>query len=70
MDLCNIRLVDVAEALGVTVNTVENKLQNGNWDLVEAYRLCKYLNLDLMKTIFAHPETVKILKKTDYIAKL
>ena len=49
----------LSAALGISENSVRNKLAFGTWDLVEAYRLSKLLRLDIMKVFFAFPQTVQ-----------
>ena len=52
----------VSAALGISENSVRNKLAFGTWDLVEAYRLSKLLSLDIMRVFFAFPNTVQTVK--------
>ena len=55
----DLRMHTIAAVLGISENSVRNKLNYGTWDLVEAYRLSKLLGVDIVGVFFAHPETVK-----------
>ena len=58
MWLRKVSITMLAAAVGVTENTIRNKLACGSWTLEEAYRISMYLGLDVMQTFFAHPESV------------
>ena len=49
---------DLADELGVSRNTIINRIQFANWTLQEAYRVSDLLGLDLMGTFFAYPERI------------
>ena len=47
-----------AELIGVSRHTLRLRLDDGNWSVMEAYKVCKLLDLDFEKIFFAHPERI------------
>lgn len=46
-----------AELLGVSHHTVKNRMRWGNWTVLEAWRVCQILEIDI-GVFFAFPERV------------
>ena len=63
MKECRVRMCDLSAALDITENSLRNKLHDGNFDLVEAYRTSQFLKMDLVDTFFKNTDSVEILKK-------
>ena len=49
---------ELADAIGVSLRTIRNRLDFGNWSVAEAYKVCVVLGLDFGKVFMAHPENL------------
>ena len=47
-----------AERIGLCYHTLRQRLDDGRWTVLEAYRTCELLDLDFYDIFFAHPERV------------
>lgn len=47
-----------AEHIGLCYHTLRQRLDDGRWTVLEAWRVCQILGLDFYDTFFAHPEKV------------
>ena len=56
--LKRMELKEFAELIGISYHTLRFRLIHGDWSVLEAYKVCKELDLDFAKTFFAFPEEV------------
>ena len=56
---------DLADELGVSLRTIRNRLDFGNWYVGEAYRVCEILGLSFDKVFLAFPDR---LERRDYLS--
>lgn len=54
--LSRMQLQEFAELIGVSYHTLRFRLIHGDWSVLEAYRVCKALDLDFETVFFAFPE--------------
>ena len=47
-----------AEMIGLCYHTLRQRLDDGRWTVLEAWRVCQLLDLDFYQTFFAFPERV------------
>ena len=48
-----------AEMIGISRHTLRIRLDNGDWTVREAYKVCHILGLDFEKIFFAHPDRLE-----------
>ena len=53
-------LESFATAIGLCYHTLRQRLDDGRWTVLEAWRVCQLLDLDFYQTFFAHPERVEL----------
>ena len=51
---------ELADEIGVSLRTIRNRLDFGNWYVSEAYMVCEVLGLDFKEVFLAHPENLDI----------
>lgn len=54
--LARMQLQEFAELIGISYHTLRFRLIHGDWSVLEAYKVCRALDLDFEKTFFAFPE--------------
>ena len=47
---------EFAEQIDLCYHTLNSRLDDGRWTVLEAYKVCKLLNLSFEDVFFAHPE--------------
>ena len=47
---------EVADELDLCYHTLNARLDDGRWTVLEAYKVCKLLGLNFTDVFFAHPE--------------
>ena len=51
-------LEQFANCIGLCYHTLRQRLDDGRWTVLEAWRVCQILGLDFYETFFAHPDRV------------
>lgn len=51
-------LYEFADVMGMCYPTLRSRLDDGRWTVLEAWRVCKALDLDFDTVFLAHPEKV------------
>ncbi len=54
--LSRMQLQEFASLIGISYHTLRFRLIHGDWSVLEAYRVCKALDLDFESVFFAFPD--------------